>query len=783
MAKATYLLRKASELVREKRYQDAVEVYLRATEAAPSDSRAWFGLGVCLFRVGNLDVSRIALQRARHMGYPRAEEALARVEGAERRRQEEGLGAKATVAPAEAEKRAAQRPAVRQEPPPRPAVRPADQKIELVRPLRVMLVEERERDRQLIARSIEGTLKDVDVVPVPYGVSTSETMSGTVHYDAAVLDWDGSPDATAGLIQILKIKRPTLFVICLTEDWDPETAVEILEAGADYHLVKNPHFASVLPLLLAQWSDRDYAVAAEQSQYVEKRSQGRPDVLDAIGEMLLMVDADGTILHANPAALRGFSRGEEQMVGQSYFEALYGEDEPPESCPIARALEHEQAADGTIRHPELDKAFAVDAWPVRSPKGTVTGAVALLREHLPAEEALAEPLEAAPSGPDPVDVISAGVVLIGPEGTISYVNPGLCIMLDQSAEDMVGRPFQSVVSVEDHESLSECLAAIELGGRASERINLQRADGSALPTEARIVRSVAGEQSILAVSLIDVSELERAEQELWSEASRSAGILDDGVDRLACVVVVLDDAGRIVWANTAAAQLLEIEKEALDGRDYLDTIEQALRARLDDADSFLGALSASHENGTALDDFPLTVGGEAYSYRSTPVEGETSLVSRVEQFYVGTQHAPGAAPVLQTGAVSLTEIAAALPDMLFTTDAEGRITWCSRACSAVSGYGEGGLVGMPLANLSPDEERGRLDELLRGTLRDGRRVDRQEVLIVRADGRRRWAELTLLPARANETMEPQGTEGILRDITERKMTDAIRAILDGEQLP
>ena len=59
--KATQLLRNASELVREQRYQDAVEIYLQATEADPGDSRAWYGLGVCLYRIGNLDVARIAL--------------------------------------------------------------------------------------------------------------------------------------------------------------------------------------------------------------------------------------------------------------------------------------------------------------------------------------------------------------------------------------------------------------------------------------------------------------------------------------------------------------------------------------------------------------------------------------------------------------------------------------------------------------------------------------------------------------------------------------------------
>jgi tetratricopeptide (TPR) repeat protein len=91
MVETLRLLRTAGELVKQHEYGHAVEVYLEATEADPADARAWFGLGICLYKVGNLDVASVALERARKMGYPRADEALARVEAAERRRAAESL--------------------------------------------------------------------------------------------------------------------------------------------------------------------------------------------------------------------------------------------------------------------------------------------------------------------------------------------------------------------------------------------------------------------------------------------------------------------------------------------------------------------------------------------------------------------------------------------------------------------------------------------------------------------------------------------------------------------
>jgi len=660
MGKATYLLRKASELVREKRYQDAVEVYLRATETAPTDSRAWFGLGVCLFRVGNLDVARIALERARHMGYPRAEEALARVESAERRRQAEGSGAKPTVAPAEAARRAAQKSAA-VGPPPRPTVRPEEEKIELVRPLRVMLVEEDEAERQAIIRSIQGALKEVDVVSVPYGVSTSETMSGTVHYDAAVLDWDRSPDATAGLIQILKIKRPTLFVICLTEEWDPETAVEILEAGADYHLVKGPHFASALPLILAQWTDRDYAVAEEQSQYVERRSDQGSSVLASIGEMMLVVDATGTITEANPAAMRGLNRGQEQLLGQSCSDVLHGREEPPESCPVSAVLERDEPASGTIVPPGNGRTFEVHAWPLRGAGDRTQGAVVMLREK---EEAEVEP-------------------------------PG------------------------------------------------------------------AG---------------------LVEEAARLAAILDEGVGRLACGAVVLDDEGCVTWANALAADLFGLTPDQLVGRDYLGLLRETLSQRLDRPEDFLAAVTEAHTRDEALEDMPFRVAGEALRYWSTPAQTDSPSVRRVEHFYLALEPAPASAALVE-GLTALTQVVDALPDMLFTTDAEGRIDWCNATGSTLSGRPRDSLIGMPLVDLCAGQDRMRVEQLLGDVLEQGGRVERQELMVARPDGRRVWVELTLLPRGADESGTARGAEGVLRDVTDRKVNRAIRAILAGEQPP
>jgi PAS domain S-box-containing protein len=784
MAKATYLLRKAGELVKEKRYSDAVEVYLQATETDPSDSRAWFGLGVCLYKVDNLDVAHIALERARKMGYPRAEDALARVAAAERRRAAEGKGAKPTIAPAEAEKRAAARPTALKEPPPRPTVRAEEQKLNLDRYLRVMLIENIETDRKAIIQAVEGTIKDAAVSTVDYGVSTSQTMSSTVHHDVAVLDWDAAPDAAAGLIKILKIKRPTLFVVCLTEKWDPESAVEILEAGADYHLVKEPHFASALPLVMAQWARRDHAVVREQeAKAKEGRAGAWPESLDALGEALVLVDADLTILQANQAAMKQFKKGTDEFIGRPYSRIFYGKEEAPASCPLQHVLEHGEPASGQFRQEELEKDVRMQAWPVFTYAGKVSGAIVLLREEVGAKGVATMIRTREWLYRNLTEKANAGVAMVGSDGKLEYVNQGLCTMLDQTEPELIGQPVERLAPVQEQEALRECLGAAVDRRESAARIHLQREDGTTFAAELRVASFSTDGGTCLILTVVAAQKAEETELELWTEARKFGVILDEGVEKLECGVIILDADGCVSWANGAAARMFGRDRAALVGSQYMTLANDNLRTRVEDADRFVGAMARAHEKGEALRDYELrmtTDGGGTFTYWSTPIENGSHGVKRIEHFYPAVELVQAAA--LPPGEGSLPGIATALPEMLFTADAKGKITWCNPAAPATAGYAVQRLQGMSLADLATTDSRQKLEDLLRRALERNRQTQRAEVLMARDGGQRYWGELTLLFSKEGAEAGQQAVQGVLRDITDHRIAQAVRDLVAGERL-
>lgn len=768
MSKATHLLRKASELVREKRYPEAVEVYLQATETDPTDCRAWFGLGVCLYKIGNLDVARIALERAEKMGYAKAAEALSRLKTAEKRRSAEGSGAKPSTAPEQKVSSPGKRPA--------PTPQRPTQKVELDRFVRIMLIENLQSDRRAITSALEAALRDVEVVAADYGVSTSDTMSGTVHYDVAILDWDTDPDAAAGLIQILKIKRPSLLVICLTEKWNAGTATQILHAGADCHLVKLEGYHQALPLLLGRAFQRDRAVQLLQRGKEGGRQTAEwPDEFDAVDDMLLYVAPDYAIVQANQAAMKGFRKREEQFVGRSYPLVLYGTEEPPESCPFSQTLATGEPTCAEVKNGELNVVYTANVWADLDQSGRVVGAIARLEE----KQAASVPedlLQREQMYRNLAERCSVGLALVDPSGATSYVNRALCTMLDQTAEELVGKPVESIAPPEEHQSLRECLeAALDIGESAG-RLSLCGSAGERLPVEARIARFSEGGQTWLALGAVEVGELEEAEEALWAETRRWAGILEDGINRLECGVVVLDSTGTVTWANSLAEDVLGVGDDGLAEKGYLQVVKSlADSGRLLEGDAFLEVLQRVHAAGEAVQEHAVELDGEggALEYWSSPSGGESPAVARVEHFYFLPEVQLAAPPEGD----SLADIAAAVPEMMFTTDAEGRITWCSPGARETAGYTAHRLCGESLAQLAPPQQRAELERLVRDALNGGSPIQRKQVRMARADGQSFWAELTLLRSSNGQS----GLHGAVRDITDHRITDAIRAILSGEE--
>ncbi len=108
-------------------------------------------------------------------------------------------------------------------------------------------------------------------------------------------------------------------------------------------------------------------------------------------------------------------------------------------------------------------------------------------------------------------------------------------------------------------------------------------------------------------------------------------------------------------------------------------------------------------------------------------------------------------------------------DIIYTLDLEGRITSVNKRAEQTLGYSREECLGRRVAEMTPAEQHGRMQDALRRKLAGETAPTTYELEIIRKDGRRVPLEISSrLIVREGR---PIGIQGIARDITERKRAE------------
>ena len=119
-------------------------------------------------------------------------------------------------------------------------------------------------------------------------------------------------------------------------------------------------------------------------------------------------------------------------------------------------------------------------------------------------------------------------------------------------------------------------------------------------------------------------------------------------------------------------------------------------------------------------------------------------------------------------------LAANLVDLVYATDLQGRITYASPSYREGLGYDPERLMGRDPLSLVHPEDVAAVATLQGAASREGDGHVRTEARLRTADGRDRWFELIVRPRRGPDGGHI-GTQGTLRDVTERKHLEALLA--------
>jgi PAS domain-containing protein len=169
------------------------------------------------------------------------------------------------------------------------------------------------------------------------------------------------------------------------------------------------------------------------------------DVLDSLTDGVVVADAEGYILHFNPAAGRILRSGPLGAPNSEWdpFQRCFHEDGvtpcPSDQLPLARALRGETITDFPmfIRNARMPGGvfLSVNAGPIRDESGRLAGGVVVFRDITAKRQELAhtELLSAV------VEQTADSVVITDREGLIEYVNPALEQTTGFDASELIGK--------------------------------------------------------------------------------------------------------------------------------------------------------------------------------------------------------------------------------------------------------------------------------------------------------------------------------------------------------
>ncbi|MGI9126141.1 MAG: PAS domain S-box protein, partial [Mycobacterium sp.] len=268
-----------------------------------------------------------------------------------------------------------------------------------------------------------------------------------------------------------------------------------------------------------------------------------------VADVVLRVDADGTIVWISPSVGKALGAPPEYWIGRKAREAVPPADAPAAAARLARALAGEVikeplrvvGVDGVIHWVHLHGNAFSDS------DGRQDGVTAVLRliddevaAQQEAEEARSQQALADARYRRVMDTAAIGMCLLAEDGTFLEVNPALCEMLGYDADTLIQKTWQELTPPEFLEAGADDREAVFDGRRDAYRLVKQyfHADGRRIWVDVAVncVRDARGKVEHLASQITDITaevqnqeRLERSEKRI----SLLARSLQQKSDRLA----------------------------------------------------------------------------------------------------------------------------------------------------------------------------------------------------------------------------------------------------------
>jgi len=296
-------------------------------------------------------------------------------------------------------------------------------------------------------------------------------------------------------------------------------------------------------------------------------NQEMADVLDSVSTLLVVLDAEGRIVHFNKACETASGYTAASLAGCCPWEYLIPEDAVPAAIESFERLKNGEFP-STFESEWLSqdggrRRIAWCATDIRDAAGEIllivtTGTDVMTRTPVPVavlgdEERYRQLIEG-----------SLGVVFTHDlDGQLLTLNAHGAASIGRTVEEMVGSPLEKFVPPKRRNTIREYLKTVTQNGQAQGVLHLLHSNGDVrmLAYRNRLVTDPDEIPYVLGFG-VDITDQVKAERKLRTLTRQSNSILESVGDGIFCI----DREGKVTVVNAAAAQMLGYRQEEMLGR-------------------------------------------------------------------------------------------------------------------------------------------------------------------------------------------------------------------------
>ncbi len=486
-----------------------------------------------------------------------------------------------------------------------------------------------------------------------------------------------------------------------------------------------------------------------------------------------VVSGEGTISYESPSFNRMLGYEMEEWKGKSSFELVHPDDLSKAVDLFTELIQNPS----DIVKAEIRGKHKDGSWRTLEVVGrnllsdpAVDGIVANFRditERRQMEESLRESELLATAT---IEGMSDGVMLVGIDGKVTYVNRAFEKLLGHKAEEIVGTSALELPTYrdsKDREKAREALRMlIEKGSTKAVDMTAITKDGEEIPISfnASVIKDAQGSPKMLVAVLRDVTERRWAEEVLRQSEEYFRALIENSQD----AIVILDSDGTIRYESPSTARLWGYKPEDWADRNYWEFVFP--EDMQDVAEKFAKLLQ---NQGTSL--FTnMRVRQKDGSMRVVEASGQNLLDNPAVKGIVlnirDITERKQAEEALRESEKRLRDIVENSREWIWEVDTKGKYTYSSPIVESIAGYTPEEILEKHFYDLFHPDDR---ESLKQGAFETFARKEPFREFVnrnVSKDGKTIWLSTSGIPILDNAG-NLMGYRGSDVDITERKQAE------------